>query len=122
MELTLTSDVLYIGICVCVIISVLILVKLTWHNNNENLFFPGYILLLIITVAVLLFGIYPIEQKENHDFYEDNIRDAVIHATENTTDINEKVIQIRSICALFTEIPQSKCIEYARENALRVGG
>jgi len=121
MELTLTSDVLYIGMGVCAIISSLLLAKLTWHNN-ENLFLPGLILLFIITVAVMLFGIYPIEQKENHDFYNDNIRDAVIHATENTTDINEKVIQIRSICALFTEIPQSKCIEYARENALRVGG
>ena len=121
MELTLTSDVLYIGMGVCVIISLLLLAKLTGYNN-ENLFTPGLILLFIITAAVMLFGIYPIEQKENHDFYEDNIRDVVIHATENTTDINEKAIQIRSICALFTEIPQSKCIEYARENAMRVGG
>jgi len=113
MKLTLTSDVLYIiGLCVCVIISLLLLAELTWHNN-ERLFFPGLILLLIITVAVLLFGIYPIEQKENHDFYEDNIRDVILSSITPDMSYYDKLVRIEAVCRIYDKIPVQKCIDYA---------
>ena len=120
MELILTSYALGIGTIVCLIISLFVLHKMACCKR-EDILIPGIATLTIIAVMVCVFIIEPVSRQESHDFYEDNIHDLVIHATENTTDINEKAIQIRSICALFTEIPQSKCLEYAREDMIGAG-
>ena len=112
MELTLTSDVLYIGMGVCAIISSLLLAKLTGYNN-ENLFLPGLILLSIIILAVMLFGIYPIEQKENHDFYEANIRAAVLSSITPDMSYYDKLVRIEEVCRIYDNIPIQKCIDYA---------
>jgi len=113
-ELILTSDDLYIGMGVCAIILVLILfiATLSW-GNKEHLFLPSLILISIITAAVMLFGIYPIEQKENHDFYEDNIRDVVLSCITPDMSYYDKLVRIEDVCRIYNKIPVQKCIDYA---------
>ena len=114
MELILTSDDLYIGMGVCAIILVLILfiATLSW-GNKEHLFLPSLILISIITAAVMLFGIYPIEQKENHDFYEDNIRDVVLSCITPDMSYYDKLVRIEDVCRIYNKIPAHECIDYA---------